>query len=124
MVGLQSLLCDSLLLLVILLFITAEKVDIILIISLAGSSCSTTGVRRSILGGLGELLHTCSKGLDVVVPSEGVRGVRLGSSRESLKDSSVSLTWNISFNVTVFCKKLVQSLDTSSRLEISKHLDM
>ena len=91
-VGLQPLLGDSLLLLVVLLVIRPEKIHIIIVIVLTGRGSATTAhIGRGVLAGLGELVHAGREGLDVVVPSQGVRSVGLGGSGQGLVHSGVGL---------------------------------
>ena len=61
MIGLQALLSDPFLLLRLLFVITAEKINIIVIIIACCSGSSPGGIIRCILAGLSELFHTSSK---------------------------------------------------------------
>merc|ERR1719220_908373 len=99
----------------------SEQINIIIIIILAGRSPTSTHIGRAVLASLGELVHAGSEGLDVVVPSEGVRSVGLGGSGEGLVHSGVGLAGDKPLNVTVISEELIKSLDSSSGLEVSEH---
>ena len=100
-VSLQPLLSDSLLLLIIRLLIRPKEVHVILIVVLAGCSTTSTHIGRGVLAGLGELVHAGSEGLDVVVPSQGVRSLGFGSSGEGLIDGSICLARNKPLDITL-----------------------
>merc|ERR1719318_1765090 len=114
-ISLQSLLGNPL-----LLVLTAEKINIIVVV-IASRGSSTSGIVGSVLASLGELFHASTEWLDMVVPAQGVGCVRLGSSSQRLVHSSVSLAWDIPLNIAVLSWELIESFHTSGRLEISKH---
>merc|ERR1719220_940978 len=100
----------------------SEQIHIIIIIILAGRSPTSTHIGRAVLASLGELVHAGSEGLDVVVPSEGVRSVGLRGSGQGLEHGSVRLAGDKPLDITVLSEELIKSLDSSSRFEVSEHV--
>merc|ERR1719220_3358261 len=91
----------------------SEQIHIIIIIILAGRSPTSTHIGRGVLASLGELVHAGSEGLDVVVPSQGVRSLGFGSSGEGLIDGSICLARNKPLDITVFSEELIQRFHSS-----------